>query len=426
MFRILLPFAALAGALALDPAVLNLGKAFLGHSVSLSAPWVLPGARITLLVVFLLAWRWRRGRVAWSILALALALEAPRLLPGTPPGALPLVLSLLLPLHLAAAAWLREWWVASTQGALRLGVFAAEAAAVVWALRPAGAQTLESLANRGRPEDAEPAGFLQRAAPLLADGAAALGLPSGPSLAAFGIGTVLALLALWRRRSAIEAGLVAALFTVFASFVVSGGAQPLSPFYLGAAGLALGLALVEDAFGLAFLDGLTGLPGRRALEEQLRQLGRSYALAMVDLDHFKKLNDRHGHEVGDQVLRMVATRLGRVSGGGRAFRYGGEEFTVVFPGTTAQEASDALETLRQDIAERRFAVRAPGRPKGKAKAKGAASKGAAASRGLAVTVSIGVAERSDANATPERVLKSADKALYRSKKAGRNRITVGR
>jgi len=193
--------------------------------------------------------------------------------------------------------------------------------------------------------------------------------------------------------------------------------------------LVLGVALVESTFALAFEDGLTGLPARRALEEALRHLGRTYAVAMVDLDHFKSFNDRHGHEVGDQVLQMVAAQLRGVKGGGRAYRYGGEEFSVVFAGQGARDAEPYLEELRRRIAEADFTVRSPARPKEKPKTAKMSKTLLSRSGGikkLKVTVSIGVAERSEKNSDPELVMKAADKALYRSKKAGRNRVTVGR
>ena len=141
---------------------------------------------------------------------------------------------------------------------------------------------------------------------------------------------------------------------------------------------------------------------------------------MVDIDHFKRLNDRHGHDVGDQVLRMVGARLARVGGGGTAFRYGGEEFAVLFPGKSAKDAEPHLEQLRRAIADHPFAVRGPSRPKRKPPKKQKAKGG----RRLKVTVSLGVADRNARRPHHEQVMKAADRALYRSKKAGRNRLTV--
>ena len=117
---------------------------------------------------------------------------------------------------------------------------------------------------------------------------------------------------------------------------------------------------------LAFRDALTGLPGRRALEEAFRRIGRPYVLAMVDVDHFKRFNDTYGHDAGDEALRMVGAELSRVEMGGRAFRYGGEEFTILFAGKTLEEVEDAIESVRERIAKRPFAIRNQDRPPEKA------------------------------------------------------------
>ena len=89
--------------------------------------------------------------------------------------------------------------------------------------------------------------------------------------------------------------------------------------------------ILIDSYFLAYRDELTGLASRRALYNLVLSLGRKYSVAMLDIDHFKKFNDTYGHDVGDQVLRLVAAKMARVSGGGKVFRYGGEEFTIVFP-----------------------------------------------------------------------------------------------
>ena len=92
------------------------------------------------------------------------------------------------------------------------------------------------------------------------------------------------------------------------------------------------IAVLQDTFRMAFRDELTGIPSRRALNERLAALGNRYTIAMLDVDHFKNFNDTYGHDLGDQVLKMVAAHIAGVGGGGKAFRYGGEEFTVLFPG----------------------------------------------------------------------------------------------
>ncbi len=116
--------------------------------------------------------------------------------------------------------------------------------------------------------------------------------------------------------------------------------------------------------------------------------------------------------------------MGRVGGGGRAFRYGGEEFSVLFQGKSAAEAKPVMEALRGTVASSSFTVRSPARPKKKpTRARG---QGKGRTKSLRVTVSIGLAERGARNRRPDQVMKAADKALYRSKRAGRNRVTIGR
>ncbi len=189
-----------------------------------------------------------------------------------------------------------------------------------------------------------------------------------------------------------------------------------------AAGIILIAALLQESHQLAFRDSLTGLPGRRALEERLRSLGERYAIAMIDVDHFKQFNDTHGHDVGDQVLRLVGARLSQVGGGGTAYRYGGEEFSVVFPERDLAEVLPTLEALRGAIESYRMAIRAEDRPK-KAE-EGSKHRGAGAPEEiLSVTVSIGAAGPSESAPTPHAVIKAADEALYRAKKAGRNRVS---
>lgn len=182
--------------------------------------------------------------------------------------------------------------------------------------------------------------------------------------------------------------------------------------------LMIAAAVAHEAYQMAFRDELTGLPGRRALNERMQRLGRNYVLAMSDVDHFKKFNDTHGHDVGDQVLRLVASKLSKISGGGRAYRYGGEEFALVFAGKTIEECMPHLEVIRESIANYNIQLRNPdSRPQDDQQ--GRQRRSGAGASSVSVTVSIGVAERIEQR-TPEEVLKSADQALYNAKGAGRN------
>ena len=238
---------------------------------------------------------------------------------------------------------------------------------------------------------------------------------------AFGAAFACAVWRAWPDFKPIPVGNAAA---IAAFFLAAEWAQSPAgyPVFMTAAGLLLIVALLQESHHLAFRDQLTGLPARRALEERMRSLGERYAIGMVDVDHFKQFNDTHGHDVGDQVLRLVGGRLEQVGGGGVAYRYGGEEFSVLFPGSTIAEAQRALESIRASIESYRMAVRGTDRPR--QAAEGARRRGeGAAEKMLSVTVSIGVAEPSNEHATPRAVLKAADEALYRAKKGGRNRVS---
>jgi diguanylate cyclase (GGDEF)-like protein len=140
---------------------------------------------------------------------------------------------------------------------------------------------------------------------------------------------------------------------------------------------------------------------------------------MGDVDHFKKFNDTYGHDVGDEVLRMVASKLDRVTGGGCSYRYGGEEFTILFPRADAAEALPHLEAVRAAIENAPFTLRSKNRPETKPKKPSSKNAG---NKTVSVTISIGVAQRTDSRQSPEDVLKEADKALYKAKQKGRNQV----
>jgi len=185
--------------------------------------------------------------------------------------------------------------------------------------------------------------------------------------------------------------------------------------------LAQTAALAHEAYQMAYRDELTGLPGRRALNERLQRLPRNYVIAMADVDHFKKFNDTHGHDVGDQVLRMVAAQLRKVGGGGKAYRYGGEEFTLLFTGKEAEDCLPHLEAVRQAIESYSLQLRDRQRRPAD-NLQGRNLRGNAQVEAVSVTMSLGVAARSDELRSADAVLKAADQALYSAKSAGRNRV----
>ena len=220
-------------------------------------------------------------------------------------------------------------------------------------------------------------------------------------------------------RDALSAGFLGALAAAY--FGLSGAApSPSALVYFSAAGLMLLVSAVESSFCMAYLDELTGLPARRSLNNELANLGKKYVIAMIDIDHFKKFNDRYGHKTGDQVLKMIASKLKDITGGAKVFRYGGEEFTAVFPGKSIEEALPHLEVYLRIIESTSFVIRGnEGRVKGGTDRSRDFSKNPGE---VKVTVSIGAAAPGKELATPEKVLKEADMALYKAKKAGRNRV----
>jgi len=222
----------------------------------------------------------------------------------------------------------------------------------------------------------------------------------------------------WALRDApIEAGLALTLVAIaVALWPTSRG--PVAAFALAAAGIVAVLAVLYASYRMAFIDTLSGLPNRRALDEALARLSGDYAVAMIDIDHFKRFNDTHGHAAGDLVLRSVATQL-RAIRGGRAFRFGGEEFCVLFGGASGRHAADVLEDARKRVEQTRVRIRSAPNPRRRTQA---VKRNEA--NDVRVTVSIGLAERDAAARTPEEVLKIADQALYRAKAGGRNSLVA--
>ncbi|HZQ67096.1 MAG TPA: GGDEF domain-containing protein [Terriglobales bacterium] len=257
-----------------------------------------------------------------------------------------------------------------------------------------------------------------------------------PQLAILGFIVCMAVLFIrvFRTRTPIDAGLFWSLASAFIA-LTQGGVGHIASAYFTTAVFVIAGALIESSYVLAYHDELTGLPGRRAFNELRASLVAPFSIAVVDIDHFKRFNDSYGHDTGDQVLRMVARRLGEVGGGGKAFRIGGEEFAIVFRGDRLEQVLPYLEQLRGTVERASFRLRAlrerreiprsqPDRretPRKKAK-ESLALRRIPDENYLSVTVSIGAAEANSPRQTVSTVYEAADRALYRAKKAGRNRV----
>ena len=192
--------------------------------------------------------------------------------------------------------------------------------------------------------------------------------------------------------------------TFYASFYFIRASHANELLFLAIA-IIIFILLIRESYRLAFYDELTSLPGRRALVEDMAKLGMKYSLAMIDIDHFKKFNDTYGHDTGDEVLKMVASRLANIGGGGKAYRYGGEEFVLLFPSRDVDDSFAHTDILRDTIAKSPFMIRN--------------KKG---SKTIYINISSGVVQKNSKDKDPFAVMKRADNALYKAKKAGRNQV----
>ena len=382
-----------------------LQSASIREAVATSAPvysWVIFCAGIPL------GWRFKRRQLVVALVVLFAAERAigyfPAVGPTAPGGRIVYAaIALLLPLDLAAIAWLSERTLSTWAGRLVEGAILIQPLAVALLLRPE-----LSLAAQSLQHELAPAGLRVTRIPAVA-------------LLAFLVAITLTVLRFVVRRTVIQASLAWALLAALLGLHGDGAA---STVYLATGGLVLIVSLIETSHRMAFSDELTGLPSRRALTDALMRLPELYtqlSILMIDIDHFKKLNDEFGHSAGDQVLRLIGSTLTRTEGGGRPFRYGGEEFAVLFLGKPAEEALPYLEDLRQTIEASVFISRGRDRPKVRPE-KPVRSTGGR--RRLAITVSIGVAEPEETGADPDDVIRAADQALYHAKHTGRNRVCV--
>jgi len=309
---------------------------------------------------------------------------------------------LIIPFNIALIAVMRERGIVTTAGRRRFWFLAVQAVIAFWFFRYNFFSSLPFFAgNLGLPPAITPDLIPQ---PALISACAAIMVTAG--------------LAIYRK-SPVDAGLLGALiaFLIACNRITT---PEIHAAYTSAGVLILTLCIVRDSYNMAFRDDLTGLRSRRSLNESLNGLGRSYAIAMVDVDHFKQFNDTYGHATGDQVLKMVASKMADV-GGGTPYRYGGEEFTILYPGRSVADVIPELEKLRATIANYQMALRDAERPANSKEGKTRRGSRREASH-VSVTISIGVAERSAELATPEAVIKAADKALYRAKNRGRNQV----
>ncbi len=401
---------AVFGAFALPVAALAVSVLLIGFTPKLPgfpSSLGIYGPYLTLGVGLLISLAFKRSRALFAILSLLLGYAAFRLFladdPDTSAASVYVALCVFVPLNLGLLSLVRERGALNIYGARRLALLLLEIGATA------------ALVSGGYPAVTD---ALFR--PILL-GAGPLSSPIPQlGLIVMALALAVAVACAMTRAGVIEAAFAAALVAFAAACHASGALETYEWFT--AAGVIVTAGVLQDSYRMAFRDELTGLPGRRALNERLMGLDGHYTIAILDVDHFKRFNDAWGHDVGDQALKLVAARLQRVGGGGTAYRYGGEEFAIVFPGTRLPAALPHVEALRADIDRYEFEIRARHRRRQRA-AERAAPSGAGASSWLSVAVSIGVAEQSDRLSAPDEVVAAADAALFRAKKAGRNRVS---
>jgi diguanylate cyclase (GGDEF)-like protein len=368
----------------------------------------------------LLAWRFHSSRTFFALTVLFLAGQSivfsGSISPGSPGATAIRAVALLVPLNfvLIALAHERGFTIASTAP---VGLFLFVQSVIV-AVLCHGTQELPAATARAH--------HILAPAPVT--------LPDY-ALFVFAGAVIFLLVRCLLTRKPVDSALLWALAAFFLALHFNGSARVAS-VYSTTAAFILATSIIENSYLLAYQDELTALPSRRAFNDALLRLQHPFSIAVVDIDHFKRFNDTYGHDTGDEVLRLVASNLARVTGGGQAYRCGGEEFNILFPGKTISEVEDHLEQLRATIETAEFRMRSGDRrqtPRGpdrrNQKARGRPRKGDAIrhlaqekSAPLSVTVSIGVANSTAGQPHADLVLQSADKALYHAKENGRNRL----
>lgn len=404
--------------------VLLLGVAIFAHSgwLTLASPALSFLYYCAVLGGALLAWRFHSSRVFLALLVIFLAGQAlavssnGNFSPGTPAWGVLVATAVLVPLNFVLIALMSERGLTGSAIA-PFGLFLFVQLVIV------------TVISRSSGEATSVPSHVHRAA-------AVISLPDY-ALGALGLGAIFLVVRFLFGRKPVDIALLWALSAFYLSLHFAASPR-LAIIYSTTAALVLAASIIENSYLLAYHDELTTLPSRRAFNDALLRLRDPYTVAAVDIDHFKKFNDTYGHDVGDEVLKMVAGCLSRVTGGGQAYRCGGEEFSILFPGKAAAEVANHLEQLRTAVESSEFRMRAgadrrkvPRGPDRRTTAQRGRARKAQAIRQLAlqkpaeplgVTISIGVAMSAAEEPDPDVVLKLADQALYRAKANGRNRV----
>jgi GGDEF domain-containing protein len=340
----------------------------------------------------------RRHRLVLGVVVLALADGALINFGGR---ALADAVALLLPLNLAVIAWLGEEVSLTGRGAALFGMAFLQAGVVALLQRPALAPLAASLEQPLVATDLRMWTALSQLAVLAF--AAALGLILARFLKG---GRPLAVGAAW---------------ALVASFIALDGSSFGGParVHFSAAGLLLIVGAAREPRRGAHVDDVTRLPARLELNRALRRLPRRYALARIEIDDFLSFREAHGADAGRRMLRLVATRLRKIGGRGRAFYLGDHTFAVVFRRVSAPVAARHLAAVRRAVETATLEVTVP-----EPRRAGGTARTGTVKRTVSATISVGVAQPDGNGADPYAVLRAADQALDRAKQSALHLVSA--
>lgn len=355
-------------------------------------------------------WYFASSRMMLSLLVLALADRSMVLWPASDTDPILVghtvfaITAFLVPVNLLAFSILKEDAISTVRGVARLMLVLAQPFLLLWLCLPeqqvlAGAFTQTFV----------PSTFTSWTP-----------LPQ-PALFAFGTAFLLQSARFTLHRDPLEGGSIWALAAVFLAYQGTRyGWQPTN--FFTTAGLILFITLIQASYQRTYRDELTGVPGRLAYEEASRRLRIGYTVSIIGIDQLKQHASTHGRLVGEQILKLIAPKIQAACAGGQVFRISGEEFTLLFPGTSVMETLIPLEQARKTVESMMLCLR--GRDRVWEGSRGT-SKVGTRDRELPVTLSIGVAEHTGEQSSLSLVTKSAYRALYEAKGAGGNVIKRG-
>lgn len=250
-----------------------------------------------------IAWKFNRSRELFILFILTLSLASITYLPETMGKSVQVadiysIICLLIPINIAIFSFFKERGILSLWGIIRIGFILSQVLLSYWLIKP-GQREFLSLINK----DIVPVN-LHTVTSI-----------SQVSILAFIAALIILIVRQFSYRSSQDISFIGVLFALF--FVLHHNDNPiLYPIFFGISGIILITSIIQDSYSMAFSDELTGLPSRRALKQDMMKLGMNYVIAMLDIDHFKKFNDTHGHDTGDEVLKLVASTIKDVTGGG--------------------------------------------------------------------------------------------------------------